>query len=432
METHTFCHVAFALALAIIGTEAGAQQEEAYDMNTPFESVLRQRTDVFASNVAGLFRADMKSGQWHKLRLPAGMPPGGRFAKVPKESDTLLYVVSDRFGRSKGEGTYGIYASRDAGEIWSLLSENCDYGPVLLLPNGSLFAVTNPTSTNGPTQVHMSKDMGKTWRNISGNSGGIFDIFPDPDHPNQICLRISSIREYILQADDERYLWNSIVRFRWSQERLCTTEFFTRNYSHSFRPPPMLTATLNNYFQYDFGDSPEILAVDLLSDDPRINVAQGEEVVIPITIRLHEDVASRQWHWENRHPNRSGGTAPTPTTMKLIDSLSSSAAWGIRVEFQGQRVAKSAKASEINSAKDRDSARQRLLSESTWTDITLTKASPFHRNLDITELHDFSAKGIYRVQLTYDDRWLAGNDSGHWLGTFTSPVFQVVVKDPSE
>lgn len=411
INTHTFRHVALASAVAILGVKAAAQQEAVNHMNAPFLSVLRQETYVFASNKAGLFRADLESRQWHKLDLPVGMPPGGKFGKVPKVSTTILYVVSDRHGRSGGKETFGIYASRDAGETWSLLSEHDDYGPVLLLPAGSLFAVTNPTSTRGPTQIHMSKDMGKTWRNISGKSGGIFDIFPDPDHPNQICLSVSVIREYILQADDERYLWNWTFGMIWRQERLSATEFFTRTYSYSFQAPPVLYATLDNYFQYDFGDRVKMFAIDLSPDEPRFNVSQGEKVVVPITFRFHDRA---------------------PATVKLIDGPSSSAHFGIHVEFQGQLFAKSAKAHDVFRAENRDAARQRMLSETTWTDVTLTKASPYRRRVDITQLHDFSAKGTYRVQLIYDNNWLTGRDSGHWLGRFSSSVFEVVVEDPKE
>lgn len=408
MDRYILRPFALALFVASSASEATAEQQVANDMDAPFVSVLRHKTNVFASNKEGLFRADLESRQWRKLRLPVGMPLGGRFGEVPKESSTLIYVVSDRFGRSLREGTHGIYASRDSGETWSLLSKHHDYGPVLLLPSGSLFAVTNPSSSRGPTQIHMSKDMGATWRNISGKSGGVFGIFPDPDHPNQICLRISCIREYILQADDERYRWNWIVGLKWHHERLSSKEFFARSYSYSFRAPPTLSATLRNYFEYDFGDRAKILAIDLSLDEPRINVAQGEGIVVPITIQLLGDTASR---------------------VKLIDSRSSSAAWGIRVEYQGQRIATPAKGHDFYRAKDRDAMRQRLRSETTWTDISLTKENPYRRKLDIAQLHDFSAKGTYRVQLTYDDRWLAGADSGHWLGQFKSPVFQVVV-DP--
>ena len=303
MDTSTFRHVAFALSVAIPGVVSAAQPEAITHWNAPFVSVLRQKTDVFASNKVGVFRANLESRQWHKLDLPVSMPLGGRFAKVPTESAMILYVASGRFDGSASEGTYGVYSSRDAGETWSLLSENDDYGAVLLLPNGSLFAVTNPGNFNGPSRVHVSRDMGKTWQDITGESfGGVFDIFPDPDHPNQVCLKLSSIREYILQADDERYLWKGTRAWGWHAELFRTTEFFERGYSTQ-TTGYMLGATLNNYFQYDFGDCAAIPSFDLSPDEPQIVVAQGQAIVVPITIRFHEDAALRRWFWEDRRTN---------------------------------------------------------------------------------------------------------------------------------
>jgi len=433
MVTSPFRHVAFALSVAISGVVAAAEPEATSNMNAPVVSVVRQETDVFASNKAGVFRANLESRQWRKLDLPAGMPLGGRFAKVPNESAMVLYVASNSFGRSAAEGKYGVYASSDAGETWSLLSENDDYGSVLLLPNGSLFAVTNPLNLNGPSHVHLSKDMGKTWRDITGKSfGSVFDLFPDPDHPNQVCLRVSSTRGYILQAGDERYLWNATRDWEWHPERFRTTEFFQRGYSTQ-TTLYMLAATLNNYFQYDFGDRTAIPSFELSSDESRIAVAPGREVVVPITIRFREDDAYRGWLWEERRATGFRNPEPTPTTVTLIDSPSSYALWGIRVEFQGQRTAKRARASDdIYRAQDRDAVRQRLLSETNWNEIPLTSSLPYRRQLDLTRLHDFAAKGTYRVQLTYDNSWLADRDTGHWVGTFSSPVFEVIVGESKQ
>ena len=124
---------------------------------------------------------------------------------------------------------------------------------------------------------------------------------------------------------------------------------------------------------------------------------------------------------------------PTPTTVTLIDSPSSCGLWGIRVDFQGQRTAKPAKASDdAYHAKDRETVRPRLLHETTWNDISLTSSTPYHRKIDLTRLHEFAAKGTYRVQLTYDNGWLADRDKGHWIGSFSSPVFEVVVGDPRQ
>src|SRR6185369_8440138 len=146
-------HVAVALIVAIPTAVFANEPEAANHVHAPLASVVRQKADVFASNKFGVFRANLENRQWHKLDLPPGMPLGGQFAAVPKESAMLLYVGSAGFGGRASEGSCGIYASRDAGKTWSVLSKNDDYGSVLLLPNGSLFAVTNPGNLNGPSHV---------------------------------------------------------------------------------------------------------------------------------------------------------------------------------------------------------------------------------------------------------------------------------------
>jgi len=86
--------------------------------------------------------------------------------------------------------------------------ESDDYGAVLLLPNGSLFAVANPRSIDGLSQIHLSKDIGKTWQALPATGYSmILDVSPDPDHPSRVCLSVfGAIRCYVLQADDVQSL----------------------------------------------------------------------------------------------------------------------------------------------------------------------------------------------------------------------------------
>ncbi len=418
--------IAVSLGLALTAIAAAEQPEAARQANAPLISVARRTTEVFASNKYGVFRANLESRQWGQLKLPAGMPLGGRFAKSPTESTILLYVASNRSGGSGGEEQYGVYASRDSGESWNLQSERVDYGPVLLLPNESLFAITNPLGNygDGPNHILQSKDMGKTWQDITGKRfGWIHGVFPDPDHPNQVCLNVfNNIRGIILQADDNRYDGKANHEWIWNSERSRTTDFFNRHYSRR----PNLSATLNNYFQYDFGDREAIPSLDLSTDEPRITVAKGMAVEVPITIRFYEDAAARRWRLEQRPARDPRGLEPTPTA--LIDSPSSWGLWGIRVEFQGQRTAKSAKVTDdINRAKDREAVRQRILGDTTWNVIPVTTTRPYRRKVDLSQLHDFTAPGTYKVQLTYDNHSLADRNKGHWVGSFSSPVFEVVV-----
>lgn len=425
MIADIFRYSAFAISLGL--SAIAVAQLPIEHQNAHLTSVHWRETDVFAMNKFGIFRADLESRQWKKLEISKSMPLGGKFANVPKESTLLLYVVADRSG-APGDMKYGIYASRDDGRTWEFLSANPDYGEVLLLPNGDLFAVTNPSNLGGPSRIHVSQDMGKTWRDITGKSfGKIFGIFPDPDHPAQICLRVNSIRNYILQADDQQYLWKTTREWDWHPERFQDSErFFNRGYSTQ-TTLYMLPATLNNYFEYDFGKGTATPSFDLSQGAPRISVPLGKAVRVPVTIRFLEDVAHQKSVLKDRRSKGLDAPEFAPTIVTLLDDESTTGLWGIRVEFEGQRTAKGSKVEkEVYKSNDRDAAREKILRETDWKEIQLSASQPYSRQIDLDQLYDFDAPGTYKVQLTYTNS-IGDRDKGHWIGSFSGAPFEVVV-----
>src|SRR5690349_12809805 len=133
--------------------------------------------------------------------LPAAMPTGGRFGAVSMASEQILYY-SLRWKKLANGQPAATYGPTDAGLTWKLLSEGDEYGPVAMLENRVLFAVTNAEQINHQPSIDVSRDMGKTWRDISGKIfGQVHGLFPDPDHPGLICVETNSIRGYILQAN---------------------------------------------------------------------------------------------------------------------------------------------------------------------------------------------------------------------------------------
>jgi hypothetical protein len=402
-----------------------AQSEGTDDWNAPLVSLHTSGSYVFASNRVGIFRAELETRQWQQLSLPSGVPLGGKFGDVPEGSEILLYIASRSFGSPVGENNYGLYLSPDAGATWSLISKDGRYGAAILLPNGSLFAAKSMGSFSQiRSSVHVSKDMGRSWRDITGKTGYVGAIFPDPDHPGQICLRVES---RVLQADDEQYHWKSMHRREWHPEHAQTTRFFSRSFSTQ-TSLYVLQATLNNYFHYEFANRASIPALDLKTDASRISVTQGQPVLVPITIRFLQDLRVYHWLWEQRSPSFEDSPEPTLKTVKLLDSPSSNDLWGIRIDFDGQRTAKQSRSSElVDNSKDRDATQQQILESATWNDITLSATTPYRRRLDLSRLHDFSRPGTYTVQLTYDNYGVAERSKGYWVGSFSSPVFEVVV-----
>jgi hypothetical protein len=57
----------------------------------------------------------------------------------------------------------------------------------------------------------------------------------------------------------------------------------------------------------------------------------------------------------------------------------------------------------------------------------LTHGKSFGRSLDLGALADFSASGLYHVQLIYQSPIIADEMKGDWVGMFSGPVFVVKV-----
>jgi hypothetical protein len=58
----------------------------------------------------------------------------------------------------------------------------------------------------------------------------------------------------------------------------------------------------------------------------------------------------------------------------------------------------------------------------------LSPSSPYEREIDLSRLADFSRPGEYRVQILYDSGGHPEQDQSVWDGSFTRPVFTVVIQ----
>lgn len=259
------------LSLLFVSTSlARAEPPTEDELDIRLDQVLRRKSDVLVTSSAGIFWSNMAEKKWQKRTLPAEMPTGGRFGVVPKGSAQILYYVG-RWNKLADGQRRGIYGSTDAGLTWQLLSEGEEYGPVAMLENGALFAVTNAEQINHHPWIEVSRDMGKTWRDISGKIfGQVHGLFPDPDHPGLICVETNSIRGYVLQANDESYDWKATPSWEWHPERREKVPF-GRSYSTSGAGGRLYSfwATLRNYYEFDFANRASIPAIDLSADAER-------------------------------------------------------------------------------------------------------------------------------------------------------------------
>jgi hypothetical protein len=365
------------------------------------------------------------------------MPPNGRFAGLPETSPLVVYIASrSEFDRKppRPGARYGLYLSRDDGATWDLVSERDDFGPAQLLSDGGLFAITGyHDSFNGGRRLLRSADLGKTWRDISGDwHVNLMGLEPDPDHPGLVRLHGWALRGYVLVADDTNYRWKTFRQFDPAAPK---PAFFRRDASSSNRFY-LHQATLLNYFGYEFGNLTSVHAMEVAPLKARFEFARGAPVVVPIRVVFHYDPDLAQAEWQKADAEGNHPPKPTPPTEKFADQPDGLAFWGLRVESpDGQHVEKY--------PPGRDQVTTSVTTTPDGKTVTSTfepprvayrvfglgPPRPYERTLDLSRSYDFSKSGAYRVQVIYDSGGHPDREKGEWDGSFTSPVFTVVIRE---
>ncbi len=420
-------------------------QEEA---DLDLTSVLRRKADVLASNSAGLFRAELSTKQWRRLTIPDHMPIGGAFGDVPEDSSLILYSIAKpnlyNFprasigSRSKNKAyKFGMYQSKNDGHTWDLVSENDNFGQVVLLPNGTLFGLradwaNKPPPIAASDRLFTSKDHGKTWKDISMEGGfGMHPyIFPDPDHADLVCVQFSGIRICIAQAQDERFQWKTLRLGQWKPPKRGTTLGFSRCIFSTAPTFYSFEASLGNYFSYDFGSGTFLAAFDIVPAHNHFELHAGQTVSIPVSIVFREDFARCIRRWKQLTAGGHSDPKPTSTSVQIVDQKIGLDCWGIRVEHNGKRTELPVGLDRNNVGYDRkagNAIKEKLRKHDDWQSVQISESSPYHRTINLSKLFDFSDPGEYQVQLVFDNSNLGCGDGVEWVGGFDSPVFTVVV-----
>jgi hypothetical protein len=60
--------------------------------------------------------------------------------------------------------------------------------------------------------------------------------------------------------------------------------------------------------------------------------------------------------------------------------------------------------------------------------VDLSPSSPYGRQIELSRLANFAKPGKYRVQILYCSAGAPDRKKGEWDGSFTSPVFTVVIR----
>ncbi len=377
---------------------------------------------AIASTDEGLFRASSIDKKWYHLECPPALPVMGRFVYQSNPVNTILFIT-----------TSGLYGSNDNGQTWSLLSNAYNFQSAFLHNDRSLYAIvttkreiTNPPqiAQDIPWQVTkpdgeqyyirdiiiVSKDFGRTWQDITGNIPAgvrLYGVFQDPDHSDLVVLLGNSIRNYIFQSSDKSYDWQMSIEWIWSSSHAKSEDdFFQKGYSTQtilFELP----GTLGNYFAHSFGSSPYLPAFDIALGQNAYEFTPADKKFIEVSIVFLEEQ-----------------DAPV-----LVDIRDSSPLWGVRVITPtGQRIEVPVTSDRLS--RDAHSKGETLMTNRTGADFErfiVSKKQSYTRLLNLDSLTDFSAVGVYKVQLIYDDSFLADRNQGEWVGMFASNVFTVTI-----
>ncbi len=387
-------------------------------------SVLPHCDGIFASTARGLYRASYSQKKWARLLSETRLERGGHFAAedAPPGSNVAgialpypnrsafpsyralslgpIYYFTPHCGRHVERGRVGgLYRLENDCQKCIRLSAEYDFRD-LYVRGATLFAIVQTTERYGTEtacidRILRSSDAGKRWEDIShgiGRGVQLLRIFRDPDRESLVCVYGNCARDYMLQAADDSYQWKMTRFLDWDETHMCDQSFFQQ-------PCPgsrlyFLRATLANYFDYPFGDLTEISSLQIVIA-PAYTFKPGQRRLVSAKICF--------WH-------EGGGS------LQLVDVENGYECWGLR------RTSPNGKREDARAGvgADRDSHRV--------TAHRLTDGQSFDRSLDLSAFADFSARGIYHVQLIYYSGGVGHAEKGDWCGSFSSPVFDVKIE----
>jgi photosystem II stability/assembly factor-like uncharacterized protein len=149
--------------------------------------VARRSEDGSFGNTSdgGLYRSRDGAEQWERITLPAGVN-GPNGLAIDQEDPQRLYLAV--WGRNTPQGAVdgGIYMSKDGGRSWrNVLARDQHVYDITSNPRDShtLYA------SGFESSAWRSKDRGETWQRIRGfNFKWGHRVIPDPQHPGMIYI----------------------------------------------------------------------------------------------------------------------------------------------------------------------------------------------------------------------------------------------------
>jgi hypothetical protein len=394
------------------------------------QSVVLVGDHVLASTRSGLFRSSVTDKRWLAVKFPQDSVGAVTFATRVSSGANVYAFVPLLFGRhenvwnvQKFDPVYpakpGLYKSIDSGLNWKHINSTYTYAQLYHFGN-VLYAIPEAANKPGEQGVLVSKDSGTTWSALPNVKGGLASIFPDPDHPDLVCLRVHGIRGYVWQAQDANYTWKVHSESNWKAKRPISEQFESGfEYGVTLGYGYMLDATLENYFEHEFGLDTSIPGLQLSTGQTSYTFSRKGPKKVQI------DVAY----------------LTTQLSTSLLDNPSTSDFWSVSMlKPNGEMWAGSAKplegsqygsmSSEMRHAFGAEYRRSNKLQ-----DLPMSAGEHYTRMLDLNELGDFKVPGVYKVKIRYDNSWAATtsflNDSNRdkFHGFFTTKTFTVTITD---
>lgn len=151
----------------------------------------------------GLFRSDNGGHSWRKTGgQPRNLMIGKGLAVDPRDSSRVYWGTW---------GTDGVYLSADAGGTWDKVLEVDDVISMVTSASGVVYV--------GATDLHCSRDAGRTWKKLSAFSkeSKVMSIATDPRDDNRIWITQNDHLDkqqwtHIWQSSDRGATWQEITR----------------------------------------------------------------------------------------------------------------------------------------------------------------------------------------------------------------------------
>lgn len=378
------------------------------EKHAPFISVARVGGYVVAASSNGFYRTSLSTQDWRRISVPREMPAQGQFAVSEANSNVVYFCTSSH--SPKGS----LYISGDAGAKWKLLSKDYGFNFVHQNRDGRLYAIVWETVGGSIAAVHsrliMSVDEGKTWKDISQNiSGMLLNLFTDPKYPNRICVGTWAIRMGIFESPDDNYSkWIGSREWDWRADSKTDDDYLRGIGGYSSTIAYMLLANLQNYFDYDFGDSAQLPAFVIEVDTNNLQFSADQKVQVPIAIKFRPDYAP----------------------VKIVDATNNDEFWWIRCICPDGKHVVAGWTNRANQVSDSEKLKKRIGDGTGFQVFEISSTNSYRRIVSLDKLMDFSKPGEYRLTVSYDDNdwgWEGKKQSGIWGGGFSSPIFNLTI-----